>query len=574
MISLLKWIAYFILIQASLSAFSLLYAAQNPNSTLQEAYKVRSSNPQKAKQLLNSLDKTNLSKTDQELYDYTAAYQNLANGDLLAAAEAYQAIASGEYSFKSRFQSNAALAAINAATQNWVDAFAAMDFLTENIDSVEDPEVKEQAHNAIINFYNSIDEKETVIKYGNSLIEGEHSTRFTCLLHMQLIVALVVSKDESLSEDRFAKALKFCEEAKEPIGLIAIYNHYATYLYDQGKIDAAYKVLQEHLDAVESTQYPPLLEEYYALMSKVFFLRNEYKKAQAYAYKVIGEDKDTGYAVISDIDAYEVLYKIAEKQQNYEQALTLHKAYAKAKSLNLSSMNTKMLSIHKAKQDNLIKSNQITLLDAENSLLKAKAQLTKEESHKRNLIYLVLFMVFLVVAFWLYKKRSHYMELEKISKKDGLTGIANRHFFTITAANFIQQAKQHNTPISLIIFDLDDFKHINDNHGHKTGDLALKRAITAAQKGCCAKSFIGRLGGEEFGIIMPGFNLKKALSVAQLCRKEIELTNQSKQQAFRLTASFGVACAPTQAYDFDTLFETADNALYKSKKLGKNQVNS
>jgi diguanylate cyclase (GGDEF)-like protein len=571
---LLKWIACFILLQVVLSTFSLLYAAQSPNSTLEEAYKIRSSNPQESKQLFNSLDKASLSEADKELYDYTAAYLKLVAGDLLSAIEAYQVLTSTDYSFKYQFQSHAALAAVNAATQNWVGAFESMDFLTEHIDSVEDPEVKEQAHNAIINFYNSIDEKETMISYGNSLIKGKHSTRFTCLLHMQLIVALVSTQNESLSEERFFKGVKLCEEAKEHIALIAIYNHYATYLYDRGEIDAALEVLQEHLDAVESTEYPPLLEEYYALLSKVYFLRNEYEKAQEYAYKVIGEDKDTDYAVISDIDAYEVLYKIAEKQQNYAQAFVLHKAYAKAKSLNLSSIKTKMLSIHKAQQDSLIKSNQISLLDSENSLLKAKAQLTQEETYKRKLIYLVLFMVFLVVIFWLYKKRSHYIEIEKISQRDDLTGIANRNFFTTTAANFIHEAEQLSTPISLIIFDLDDFKHINDNHGHQIGDQALKKAVSAAQKGCRGEDFVGRLGGEEFGIIMPGCSLEQALKIAERCRKEIELTNQSAQQVFTLTASFGVANAPTQAYDFETLFEAADKALYQSKDLGKNQVNS
>lgn len=572
--SILKWITCFILLQVSLSTSSLLYAAQSSSSTLEEAYKIRSSNPQKSKQLFNSLDKASLSGEDLELYDYTAAYLKLVAGDLLAATEDYQKLTSKDYSFKYRFQSHGALAAINAATQNWAGAFESMDFLTEHIDSVEDPEVKEQAHNAIINFYNSIDEKDTVISYGNSLIKGKHSTRFTCLLHMQLIVALVSTQDKSLSEKRFFEAVSLCEKAKEHIALIAIYNHYATYLYDNGETEAAFEVLQEHLEAVESTEYPPLLEEYYALLSKIYFLRDEYEKAQDYAYKIIGEDEDADYAVISDIDAYEVLYKIAEQQQNYEQALALHKAYAKAKSLNLSSMNTKMLSIHKAQQDNLIKSNQISLLDAENSLLKAKAQLTQQETYKRKLIYFALFMLFLVVAFWLYKKRSHYMEIEKISQKDGLTGIANRAFFTTTAAYYIQEAEQLSTPICLIIFDLDDFKNINDTYGHQIGDQALQKAVSAAQMGCRVEDFIGRLGGEEFGIIMPGCSLEQALKIAERCRKEIELTNQSPQQVFTLTASFGVANAPTQAYDFETLFEAADKALYQSKDLGKNRVNS
>ncbi|WP_161569404.1 GGDEF domain-containing protein [Alteromonas portus] len=558
----------------SICTFTLCHAVEAPNSILKEAYEIRSSNPQKSKALFTSIDKASLSEDDKQLYDFTAAYIQLVAGDLLAASEAYRQIAEGDYSFSYQFQSYAALAAINAATQNWAEAFSAMDFLTENIDKITDPLVKEQAHNAIINFYNSIDEKETVISYGNSLIDGQHSTRFTCFLHMQLIVALVLTESDSLSEERFSQALNYCETANEQIALIAIYTHYATYLYNRNEIDSSLAVLKEHLVDVESTNYPPLLEEYYALLSKIYFLKGEYKLAKEYAYKVIDQNEDAGYAVISEIDAYEVLYKIAEKQQNYKKALELHKAYAKSKSLNLSSMSNKMLSIHKAQQDSLIKSNQITLLDAENSLLKARAQLAQEEENIRKLIYLVLFLTFVVITFWLYKKRSHYIALKNISQRDGLTGTANRTFFTTMASEQISNAQQQSNSVSLIIFDLDDFKQINDTFGHRMGDQALQTAVSAAQKGCRPQDCIGRLGGEEFGIILPNCSLEQALTIAQRCQKEIELTNQSDQQDFKLTASFGVASAPNHAYDFEVLFEAADKALYQSKASGKNQVSS
>lgn len=568
-----KFLNFIQLLLISISTFTLSIDAEAANRILEKAYEIRSSDPQTSKELFNSLDKANLSKDDKQLYDFTAAYIKLVAGDLLAASEAYRQIAKGDYSFRYQFQAYAALAALNAATQNWNDAFSAMDFLTENIDRVSDPSVKEQAHNAIINFYSSIDEKETVINYGNSLIDGQHSPRFTCLLHMQLIVALVLTKNDSLSEDRFSQALNFCEIANEQIALIAIYTHFATYLYNENEIERSLAVLQEHLADVESINYPPLLEEHYALLSKIYFLREEYKLAKEYAYKVLDQNEDTGYAVISDIDAYEVLYKIAEKQQDYKKAFELHKAYAKARSLNLSSMSNKMLSIHKAQQDSLIASNQITLLDAENSLLKARAQLAKEEDNKRKLIYLVLFLTFIVVAFWLYKKRSHYIALKRISQRDGLTGTANRTYFSAMATEQISIAEQQLKPVSLIIFDLDDFKQINDTFGHRVGDQALQTAVSAAQKGCRPQDCIGRLGGEEFGIILPNCNLEQALTVAERCKNEIALTNQSGQQSFKLTASFGVASAPKCAYDFEVLFEAADGALYQSKHSGKNQVN-
>ncbi|MBQ4832087.1 GGDEF domain-containing protein [Pseudoalteromonas sp. MMG010] len=569
-ISLIQRIVFLLLLLVTTSSLPVVHAASN--DALAQAYKLRSSKPQQAAQLFDTVDKSTLSKDDQELYDYTHAYLKLVMGDIAASVPAFNDLTSPSYSFNLRFKAYSALAAINAATQNWVAAFEAMDFLTENIEQVDDSETKEQGHNAIINFYNSIDEKETVISYANSIVNGQYSTRFTCLLNMQLIVALVSTKNESLSESSFERALTFCKTAEEPIAINAINTHHAIYLYDQGKTEDALSVLLQQRSDVESTNYAPILEEFYALLSKVYFLRKEYDKAKEYAYKVINEDKGADYAVISDIDAYEVLYKIAEAEQFYEQALVLYKSYAKAKSLNLSSMNAKRLSIHKAQQDNLLKSNQIDLLDAENSLLRAKARLSYEESNKRKLLFLGLFILFLFVVLWLYKKRSHYLELERISQKDSLTGIANRHFFTKKAVKILESLSAKEIPVSLVIFDLDDFKKINDSYGHKMGDIALKTAILAVQAGCRKGDFIGRLGGEEFGIIMSDCNLEQAIEIAERCRHEIELTNKSQGQVFSLTASFGVASSEHVGYDFEELFEVSDSALYDSKKHGKNKV--
>jgi diguanylate cyclase (GGDEF)-like protein len=116
-------------------------------------------------------------------------------------------------------------------------------------------------------------------------------------------------------------------------------------------------------------------------------------------------------------------------------------------------------------------------------------------------------------------------------------------------------------------------KKINDNYGHLIVDEALKMAVNAAKSGCRKNDTIGRLGGEEFGILLPGCGNHLATHIAEKCRRAIEKVNTSESgQQFTLTARFGVSDSSVCGYEFTPLFAGADRALYQAKDLGRNQV--
>ena len=124
-----------------------------------------------------------------------------------------------------------------------------------------------------------------------------------------------------------------------------------------------------------------------------------------------------------------------------------------------------------------------------------------------------------------------------------------------------------------VIFDLDYFKKINDAHGHLIGDEALKMAVNAAKSACRKNDTVGRLGGEEFGILLPGCGNHLAAHIAEKCRSAIEKVDSlSSGHQFTLTASFGVSDSSVCGYEFTKLFAGADRALYQAKDLGRNKV--
>ncbi len=168
-------------------------------------------------------------------------------------------------------------------------------------------------------------------------------------------------------------------------------------------------------------------------------------------------------------------------------------------------------------------------------------------------------------------------ELERISSKDGLTGVANRRMFDITIKNEWNRMWREENPLSLILFDLDFFKYFNDHYGHQAGDDCL-RQVAAAADGAFqrASDLTARYGGEEFVVILPGVEARVAEVLAEKLRIRIEslkIPHELSKAADVVTVSIGVgSIVPDKNSDTDTLIKAADDALYEAKEGGRNRV--
>lgn len=167
-------------------------------------------------------------------------------------------------------------------------------------------------------------------------------------------------------------------------------------------------------------------------------------------------------------------------------------------------------------------------------------------------------------------------ELEVLVTTDPLSGLPNRRsFFSRAQAEFIRAAR-YSRPLSLVMVDVDHFKEVNDRFGHLIGDAAL-RHISAIMKLCVREAdMIARYGGEEFIIILPETDSEGAGFIAERVRKEIEASDFSIDQhgSIRLTVSLGIACMNfgNDYPDLDKLLQSADDAMYRAKKNGRNRV--
>jgi diguanylate cyclase (GGDEF)-like protein len=158
--------------------------------------------------------------------------------------------------------------------------------------------------------------------------------------------------------------------------------------------------------------------------------------------------------------------------------------------------------------------------------------------------------------------------LEKQSQTDALTQIFNRRFFNQRLSSATSGANRHNTPLSLVLFDIDHFKAINDTHGHLVGDTVLKELAGLIQDNIRQNDFHARWGGEEFVVLTPGVDKEKALQFAEKLRLIVEKFQFSVQQ--NITCSFGISSfIPPE--DDNTFLQRVDDALYQAKQGGRNK---
>ncbi len=164
-------------------------------------------------------------------------------------------------------------------------------------------------------------------------------------------------------------------------------------------------------------------------------------------------------------------------------------------------------------------------------------------------------------------------ELADLANTDSLTGLSSRRLFLQKARALHREALQLDKQAALLVLDLDHFKSINDNHGHLVGDEALRWFAKTCRASLRDEDLVGRMGGEEFAVLLQGVAERDARAVAEkLCRQLESSPLTTADQQIQLTVSIGLAVSHPDEQDFLGLLKRADQALYEAKRNGRNRV--
>lgn len=199
---------------------------------------------------------------------------------------------------------------------------------------------------------------------------------------------------------------------------------------------------------------------------------------------------------------------------------------------------------------------------------------------KRQLVFLLgagfsLLLAGLYISLLLAMNRMQQAtwQLAQLATTDPLTGRMNRRAFDQQAEREFMRAQRYQTPLAVMMLDIDHFKRVNDTHGHAIGDIVLRQLSTAWHNTLRKLDSVGRLGGEEFAILLPQTTLDDARMLGERLRLlTAGLDIPSASGPFRVTVSIGISVANPHDPEFSQILQRADMALYRAKQRGRNQV--
>lgn len=164
-------------------------------------------------------------------------------------------------------------------------------------------------------------------------------------------------------------------------------------------------------------------------------------------------------------------------------------------------------------------------------------------------------------------------QMRHFAEHDGLTGLWNHRIIMERLYSEVERSRREGTPLSVILADIDHFKAINDTHGHPTGDAVLREVSAIFSRGVRSYDWVGRYGGEEFLIILPGSEFEGACVRAEALRKAVDTAEiQDGESSLKVTSSFGVASGFAPGHDAEAVIRIVDAALYQAKTNGRNCV--
>jgi diguanylate cyclase (GGDEF)-like protein len=534
----------------------------------------RLTEPTLFRQLLTELgqQKVHFTPAHHHYFDYLQGYHFVYIGEHDKAEKKLKNILHSEASALLKFRANHTLINLSAINHKWADG---LQYIAENntvVDTIKNKGVIQSSLLATIIFYNQLKQYDLALQHIAQLGLHDISPFYQCFAKQYSIEAQFYLKELTPTSQVIHDAIHLCTEAENTIGANSIRRYQAKLYLQLHAPEYALNLLLPYVDEVEATLFPMLIAAVANLIAQAYYQLNDMDNAKKYATKAMLLNKhNTG--VKRGRDSYQVLYQVAEKQQDLALALNYYKQFAQLDKAYLDEVKAKHLAFQLAKHDSLLKESKIKLLNEKNNLLTTKQILVETKVRNVQLLILALLLFLVLLVIWGTRLWRAHKRVKILSESDDLTGIYNRRHFNYVATSALRYCKTAQQDLSVIMLDLDHFKQVNDNYGHICGDWALKETIKVCQAIGKSNDVFARLGGEEFCLLLPSCSIEDAYIRAEACRVAIEsIVTEGSGRDFSLTASFGVTDVKRSGFRLTDLLKDADSAMYEGKALGRNQV--
>ena len=475
-----------------------------------------------------------------------------------------------------KIRSKILLSNLQVISHDYESAIKNLDYTITNINAINEPELKNSVYSRASLVYRLVDQNELSLKFAELLISNNPSESFYCNGLVAKYRILLKMDNYQDVEHKIKQTINICEDSGNYIlsnflklEWLDLQLNKATTIQEKTAILKALKLAE--IEIIKA-KYQNLLSIKDSIFAKVYWSLQNDEKAFEYAKLSLEESKGIG-STKQEIVALQILVDYYRKTGEPERAIKLLIRKNQSEKLHYDDQQAKTMAYLTIRHENLAKSHQINFLNQQNKVLSLENKLADKAALMQQLI--ILFLIVLVTFFvlWGVKHKKIQQIYKKLSERDHMTLIFNRKGLRDHMDVMLADSEQNSKEVGFAIFDLDLFKSINDKYGHITGDWVIKNVIKTCQKINNKKVTLGRLGGEEFAIILQDSNIDELKEYCECCRISINNLNTiDSGHDFKISASFGITTTKTSGFVYTTMLTDADEALYIAKNSGRNKT--
>ena len=504
---------------------------------------------------------------------YLEAWQAAFSGDLDKAAPILQDTIdhAGDAALTTR--SSALLSNVLARGRHYVEAYERASELTASLPGVTDHRARTEALLAIIQMLGMAGQNDLALKYVEEMkaeiVPGDNR----CMASSYALNELKNAGKLSSTNAALHTAISVCLADKQTVYANTLRLDLADLLVDEGHANQAVALLKRIEPSIRFSGFEPHITGRDVNLAQAYSRMDNYASARQAALAAVAAS-DSGSFSWQLQAAFEVLYGIEKRAGHDRVALSYYEKYVAQYKAGMDDAKTRALAYQMVKQDVLAKKMKLETLAKQNRILELRQALASQaqETSRLFIALLLLVLAFIIaVMFWL---RRSQLRFRRMARHDGLTASYNRGYFFDEATRTLRRLHKAGADACLVALDLDHFKQVNDTYGHAAGDEVLRRVVAICRQELRASDVLGRLGGEEFGILMPGCSRDQGAAIATRIRQALAGASMVVNGHTRITvtASFGLACSAVSGHELKQLYGDADAALYLAKGGGRNQL--
>ena len=541
---------------------------------LQKAEAIKLKDRAEFMRLLDQLDHQQPAMTAAQRWHviYLQGWRKVVDGDLNAGAALLKRVIDQSTDKTLRFRARATLINVLDVSNQFEPAYQQLDELLRELPEISDWSARFQGIGEAAQLLVSAGQSDLALHYARIGLESIPEGESTCLAQFSVLNAMRVAETVKSDDPAFQSGIDACVKDQQFLWADSIRLMRVKKQIDERKIPLALQTLRRFHAEVLAAGYGNLVTKWDSALAEALYRTGKLADASHYALEGLPAVLPATYSS-AIASTYRVLYQAARQRGDFAEALQWHEKYMAAEKGYLDSVSASYLAYQRVKQQVDAKQRQLAVVASQNKILKLQQELDRKAVETGRLYIALLLVGLVLIVLLLIRLKHSQLRFMRLARSDGLTGILNRQHFVDEAGKVLRQAERAGSRASLILLDMDHFKLVNDTHGHAVGDEVLKRAVAMSHKFLRPGDIFGRLGGEEFAILLPDGALEHVVARAEQIREAIaSVTEDTAIPGIVMSASFGVSTTDASGYELQQLLIDADRALYCAKREGRNRV--